>query len=432
MLNTKIHYGWVIVGISVLLYLFGGTLNQAFGALINPLENKYGWNHSSILAAYAISAIFGALLSPYVGMLNDKYGGRYLILISIIAFLIGSIITAISTEVWHIWIAFGIFMGITHACLNISLITTISYWFDKKLGIAVGIVQASQGFGPGLTTLALTSALPIWGIQNTFWILSIGGSACMFLLLILYKSTPQSIGKLPFGSEILTVPAAVEAKAKTNTLLEIALQKAHAKAVRTTPEFWKLVAVHHLGCVSHSVIMMQFIPIAITAGVSYSTAGQGAFLFFTISGITRFITPAIAEKFGARRTMIIMFLWQALPIFGLLWSTESWHFILFSIIWGFGYGGEGSAFAVINRQYYGRGSFGRTYGWQILGAGLGMAVGGYIGGPLFDLTSSHVITIYFSGATSLIGAMILYSMSAAKGSLIPDWDKDISLSAITD
>ena len=419
-MSFKLHYGWIIVLLSVLLYLFGGTLNQAFGALINPLEQKYGWRHSAILAAYGISAVAGALLSPYVGMLNDRYGGKFLIFISIVSFLIGAIITALATDVWHIWVSFGIFMGITHACLNISLITTISYWFDKQLGVAVGIVQAAQGFGPGITTLFLTSVLPILGVQNTFWFISIGGSIAMFFLLIFYRSTPQSYGMTPYGSS-----EAFNEQPSKNEPLEKLRQQVHAKAVQGTSEFWKLVVVHHLGCVSHAVMMMQFIPIAVTAGVSYSTAGIAASMFFSISSITRFITPAIAERLGARNTMFVMFLWQAIPIFFLIWSDASWHFYLFSVIWGLGYGGEGSAFAVINRQYYGRGSFGRSYGWQIMGAGLGMAVGGYIGGPLYDLTGSHTLTICFSGGASLLGALIIFSMSSTKEILIPNWEANL-------
>ena len=52
---------------------------------------------------------------------------------------------------------------------------------------------------------------------------------------------------------------------------------------------------------------------------------------------------------------------------------------------GLGYGGEGSAFPIINRQYFGRGPMGRSFGWQQFGAGTGMAFGAWIGGALLDV-----------------------------------------------
>ena len=71
---SRIHYAWVIIGLSVLLYLGGGSITQAFGVVIVPLQDQYGWNQGAITVAYSISAIMSAVMSPYVGMATDKYG----------------------------------------------------------------------------------------------------------------------------------------------------------------------------------------------------------------------------------------------------------------------------------------------------------------------------------------------------------------------
>ena len=62
--------------------------------------------------------------------------------------------------------------------------------------------------------------------------------------------------------------------------------------------------------------------------------------------------------------MAAMFVLQGLPVLMLFWTQELWQFYLFAVIFGVGYGGEGSAFPIMNRQYFGRGPTGRSFGWQ--------------------------------------------------------------------
>jgi len=76
MRRPKIHYAWILIGLSVLLYLGGGSITQAFGVVILPLQDEYGWSQGSITLAYGISAIMSAVLVPIIGIATDRYGGR--------------------------------------------------------------------------------------------------------------------------------------------------------------------------------------------------------------------------------------------------------------------------------------------------------------------------------------------------------------------
>ena len=60
---------------------------------------------------------------------------------------------------------------------------------------------------------------------------------------------------------------------------------------------------------------------------------------------------------------------------------------------------------MLNRRYYGHAPTGSPYGVQMLGAGLGMALGGWIGGPIFDMFGSYNVALWISIVTSLAGAL---------------------------
>ena len=414
---SRIHYAWVIIGLSVLLYLGGGSITQAFGVVIVPLQDQYGWNQGAITVAYSISAIMSAVMSPYVGMATDKYGGRRMLFLGVGCFFIGTAISAMATEVWHIWIAYGVFLGITQSCLNVVLLTTATYWFREKLGVGVGLLQCASGIGPAGTSLLIGILLEQYDWRLAFWSLGLGCGSAMTLIVFFFRSRPSDMGLEPFGGSKTN-----ETQQRFTREIQMVRDKIRAASIQSTSAFWKLVVVHYLGCVSHAIVIIYVVPIATLAGVSPVAAAGVLSTLALVSGLTRFLTPVLAESLGARGTMAVMYVLQGLPVLMLFWTNDTWSFYLFAVVFGIGYGGEGSAFPIINRRYYGEGSLGRSFGWQTSGAMLGMATGGWIGSVLFGFFDNYHSTIALSVATSLLGAVIIMSMDSTNRVLILDWE----------
>ena len=89
---------------------------------------------------------------------------------------------------------------------------------------------------------------------------------------------------------------------------------------------------------------------------------------------------------------------------------------------GIGFGGEMSAFPIIKRQYYGSAPVGTTYGWQMMGAGIGMAAGALMGGLLRDLTGSFTATMVLSLVLSGVGVASIFLLPSTHRHQIPDWE----------
>ena len=418
--RLQVHYAWVIIGLSVLLYLGGGSITQAFGVVILPLQDEYGWGQGSITLAYGISAIISAVLSPVIGTATDKYGGRPVLFVGVVCFFIGTAMSAMATEVWHIWISYGLFLGVTQSCLNVALITTATYWFREKLGVGVGLLQCAQGVGPAGTTLLIGILLAHYDWRVAFWSLGIGGGAAMAMIVFFFRSKPSDMGLDPLGG---AWSGAVGQEFSRE--IRMVRDKARAASIQSTSAFWKLVLVHYLGCVSHAIVIVYIIPIAVLSGVGPVAAAGVLSTLALVSGLTRFLTPVLADSLGARGTMAVMYVLQGLPVLMLFWIHDTWSFYLFAVVFGVGYGGEGSAFPIINRRYYGEGSLGRSFGWQLSGAMLGMATGGWIGGVLFGFYGDYLLTIALSVATSLAGAAVIMSMDQTDRVLILDWEEGL-------
>ena len=97
------------------------------------------------------------------------------------------------------------------------------------------------------------------------------------------------------------------------------------------------------------------------------------------------------------------FLLQGATVIMLFWTHDLWLFYLFAVLFGIGFGGESGGFPILNRRYYGYAPTGSALGAQMLGAGLGMALGGWIGGVIFDIMGNYNVALMVSVAASLGG-----------------------------
>lgn len=424
---SNLHYAWIIIAIAAFMHMVGGSVRQAFGVLVVPLQENMGWSPASVALGYSMASIVGAVIAPFSGMATDNYGARKVILVGVMFFLLGAMITGGANHVWHIWISYGVCLGVAQACFNVPIITAATYWFRHRLAVGIGLLQAAHGIGPAIMAVLLSLMLSAFTWKTAFWLIGISGSAVMVGLMLFFRSEPGHMGLRPYGA-----PASEPVHQERNPVLERLRAQTFLSSMQGTNAFWQLVAVHFLGCVGHAIVIIYIIPIAVVAGVDVVSAAGILSVLMAVSVLTRFSTPVLADHLGARRAMAAMFVLQGLPVLVLFWAQELWQFYLFAVIFGIGYGGEGSAFPIINRQYFGRGPMGRSFGWQQAGAGAGMALGGWIGGALLALFGDYDITIVLSVLASIGGAALIMSMPPTDKLLIPNWEESLPSNAPVD
>jgi MFS family permease len=138
------------------------------------------------------------------------------------------------------------------------------------------------------------------------------------------------------------------------------------------------------------------VPMIEAAGVLSVIAGFSAF--------SRFAFSILTDRFGGRACLTIAMIGQSTSILILLIATETWHFYAFGVIFGICYGGEMVGFPIINRKLFGANApLGSIYSFQMVGASTGMALGGWLGGVLFDATGTYTSAIIVAAVIGYLG-----------------------------
>lgn len=145
---------------------------------------------------------------------------------------------------------------------------------------------------------------------------------------------------------------------------------------------------------------------------------QAASVLATIAGtsvLSRFVFSILAEKLGGRTVLTISLLGQALPVIILFFATEAWVFYLFAVMFGLCYGGEMVGFPIINKQLFGADApLSSIYSFVMLGASTGMALGGWLGGALFDVFGNYNASLFASLAIGLLGVPLALALPRHK------------------
>ena len=411
------HYAWVIVTIIALMQMVGSSIRMAFGVFIYPLSEEFGWSQGSITLAYALSSIVTAMVSPLAGSLGDRFGARKSMMLGCAMFIGGMLLIGVVNQIWQFYLTFGVLLGVAQAVFLVPLIPSAMTWFRRHLGVGMGFLMAAWGLGPALTAPLMGLMIQQLGWRDTFWVTAAASAVIMALLILKYSNRPADRGLEPYGALPGDPPA-------TRRSLSADRVKLFTKFMRHTKAYWNLSSIHFLGCVGHAVILVYIVPIAIEEGVSVVVA---AGLLTVLSGVsigTRLATPVLSDYIGPKTVMAVAYVLQGIPVIMLFWTHDVWLFYVFAAVFGIGYGGEAGGFPILNRRYYGQAPVGSAHGFQMLGAGLGMAVGGWIGGIIYDFTGAYDLALMISVVASIMGAVSIVLLERTDRLLIPDWETE--------
>jgi MFS family permease len=425
-----IHYAWVTLAIAMAIRLVSCVGRTGSGVLVAYLVDPagpFGWSRSIVALALSLQWICSGVFGPPAGWLGDRYGLRRTMAVGALLFMANAGLVGLVTVPWQFVLCFGILSSAAMAIFQVPLITAVTLWFQRHLGLAMGLLQSAQGLANLLFASLMVVLLTRLGWRWAFWGPGLVGGLLLLLLTRFFYNEPAEAGLSPLGAAPGTPVQHVQSGARARLRTAVFLQRA-----RRTATFWNLIGIHYWGCAGHAIILVYLADIIRAQGLSLATGALVIGTMFGVSSFTRFAVPILADRMGSKSAMALCFFLQGLPIVLLFWAHAAWQFYLFAVLMGIGFGGEMSAFPIINRQYYGNAPTGTVYGWQMLGAGIGMASGAFLGGVLRDLTGDYTLALLGSFTLSMAGTLAILVLPSTAHRQIPGWEEALPPEARSD
>jgi MFS family permease len=389
-------YGWTVLVAAATVVAFGQGALFSLGVFLKPLEDSMGWSRSAISMVALINWIAMGVGSLFWGVLSDRLGSRVVAVAGSFLLGLGLVLSSRASALWQLDVTFGLAVGFAAGAFLTPLSATATKWFTANRGLAVGVVSAGGGAG-----ILLLSPLTRWLTSLYDWraaMLVLGDLAWLVTIpvALLIRNGPGDVGAVALGGR-----AAPQRDYSTAQVLR-------------APQFWAIALTHFACCAAHAGPIFHMVTHAIDQGVATMVAATVLGVSGLSSIVGRIGTGLIADRFGAKRTLITGLALQAVMIFSYLFTRDAWGFYAAAVVFGIAYGGVMPLYALVTREYFGERVMGTAYGAVFLISTLGMGLGSWAGGFIHDHLGTYGWLYIGSAAIGGAAALLAFAFRAPR------------------
>ena len=370
-------YAWLRLMISLALMTISGVGMYAVVVVLPAVQAEFGVARSEASLPYTMTMIGFGVGGILMGRLSDRRGVMLPLVIGSLALGLGFFAAGYAGSLWTYAIAQGLLIGLLGASATFGpLVTDTSFWFLRRRGIAVAICASGNYLAGAIWPPIIQHYVETVGWRQTY--LGIGAFCVLTMLplsLLMRRPVPKP-ANAPSGATVQAVADAIAARARPLGMSPGALQTV-------------LIIAGVACCVAMS--MPQVHIVAYCGDLGYGAA-RGAEMLAVMLGfgiISRLISGVICDRIGGLRTLLLGSVLQGIALLLFLPFDSLVSLYVISALFGLFQGGIVPAYAIIVREHFSPAEAGARVGVVLTATLLGMALGGWLSGVIFDLTGSY-------------------------------------------
>ncbi|MDP1753847.1 MAG: MFS transporter [Reyranella sp.] len=364
-------YSWWRLAASVTLSMVGGIGMWCLVVALPAIQHDLGVSRADISFAYTMNTLGFFVGGVSWGRLVDKRGIVITAILSATVLAAGFAL-APTTSSLALFAATQVLIGFGAAATFAPLVADISHWFEKRRGVAVAIAASGNYLAGAVWPPIIELLIRDHGWRATYWA---AGALCLVVMLplalTLRRKPPQH-----HATDAGSTAGAAFYSSRSLGLSPNALQA--------------VLVVAGIGCCV-AMSMPQVHIVAYCSDLGYGVA-QGATMLSLMLGfgiVSRIASGWIADKVGGVKTLLLGSTLQCIALVFYLIDDSLNSLYLASALFGLFQGGIVPSYAIIVREYFPPKEAGFRIGLAVSSTLIGMALGGWMGGVLFDMTGSY-------------------------------------------
>jgi MFS family permease len=369
--RTDSPYAAARLVVTLLLMTLGASGMYMVPVVLPAVQAEFGVARAEAAMPYSLLMVGFGVGGLLMGRIADRFGVMVPLVIGGVCLGIGYVVAGNATSIGVFGLAHGLLVGLFGSSATFSpLLADTSLWWVKRRGIAVAVCASGNYLGGAIWPPIVQRLAQAHGWRQAYFELGIGIGLAMVLLALALRRRP------PLASGAAASPHAVGDPARPFGL--------------STHAALGLLMVAGIACCV-AMSMPQVHIVAYCGDLGYGVA-RGAEMLSIMLGfgiVSRLVSGAICDRIGGLRTLLLGSALQGIALLLFLPFQGLASLYVISALFGLFQGGIVPSYAIIVREHFPAARAGAFVGAVIMCTMLGMALGGWMSGRIFDVTGSY-------------------------------------------
>ncbi len=361
-------YAWFRLGVAVLLSTLGGVGMWSVVVALPAVQAEFAVARGGASLPFTLTTIGFGVGGVLMGKLSDRIGIVAPVAIGAVCLGAGYTLVALSQGLTQFALAYGALIGVGTASTFAPLMADISQWFERRRGIAVALCASGNYIAGAFWPQVVEFLIRTQGWRAAhLWIGAVCALAMLPLSLLLRSPAPVRAAN---------APPAVTGLSRVSNLSPRMLQTL-------------LVVAGVLCCLAMSMPQAHLVAYCGDLGYGAANGARMLSLMLSFGIVSRIVSGLLADRLGGLATLVIGSAAQMTALALYLTTDGLASLYVISAMFGLFQGGIVPSYAIIIRDNFPASETGGRVGVVMMATLMGMALGGWMSGAIFDLTGSY-------------------------------------------
>jgi MFS family permease len=394
--RSTISFGWYVVAASFVIMFLNAGARLMIGVLVKPMIADFGWSRSAVsLAVFVNMAVFAAAI-VIAGRLYDRYGPKWIILVSSLLFSGGLMLMAVMTSLWQFVLFYGVISAAGLGGTTSPIFGAIvSRWFERRRGSAISLAMSGTSLGQFALVPLFTAFLLDEGWRATMlWV----GVLCLVVNVVLalwiLRGNPEDLGETPYGHE---GPVAAGGPAPP-----VGPRSMNLREAMHTGSFWLFTVAMFVCGAGDFLLTTHLVPMATDHGIPTSTAVAMLAWFGLLSLGGILLAGPLSDLIGNKVPIAAAFALRVALFLLVVRYQNTASFWALSLGFGFTFLITAPLTTTLMGRLYGFANIGLLGGFITTVHHVGGGLWAYLGGAVYDATGGYTLAMAVSAAASAV------------------------------
>lgn len=376
------RYAWVRLFVSLALMTIGGVGMYGSAVVLPAVQAEFSVPRGDASLPYTLTLIGFGVGGIVMGRLADRFGVMLVVLVGTAFLGVGFVAAGSAGSLWQFNLAHGLLIGLLGTSATFApLVADTAQWFDRRRGIALAICMSGNYLAGVVWPPVMQHFIDTVGWRSTYFGV---GVICVLTMvpLALVLRPPPPVATAPGAGDI--APVALRSArfvGQSDPKRPLGLHPAMLQLL--------LCVAGIACCVAMAMPQVHIVAYCTDLGFGAARGAEMLSLMMASGIVSRLVSGWISDHIGGLHTLLLGSVLQGIALLLFLPSDGLVPLYVVSGLFGLFQGGIVPSYALIVREYFTPKQAGARVGTVLMATLLGMALGGWLSGAIFDWTGSY-------------------------------------------